>query len=74
MKQVIGAGPSLALVVGTMIGSGIFLLRSVLTPLEDPTIYAWIITAAGTLLIVPTLSSLSSTIGREGGLVPTASR
>ena len=74
MKQVIGAGPSLALVVGTMIGSGIFLLRSVLTPFEDPTIYAWIITAAGTLLIVPTLSSLSSTIGREGDLVPTASR
>ena len=74
MKQVIGAGQSLAAVVGTMIGSGIFLLRSVLVPFEDLTIYAWIITAAGTLLIVPTLSSLSSTTGRKGDLVPTASR
>ena len=67
MKQVIGLWQSWAFAVGTMTGSGIFLLPSVLAPFGGLTIYAWLLTAAGTLLIILTLGSLSSAIGKEGG-------
>lgn len=67
MKRAFGFWQSWALVVGTMIGSGIFLLPSVLAPYGSLSIIGWVLTAAGTLLIALTLGSLSSQIDKEGG-------
>lgn len=67
MKRTIGFWQSWALVVGTMIGSGIFLLPSVLAPYGSLSIIGWIVTAIGTLFIALTLGSLSSQIEKEGG-------
>lgn len=67
MKKVIGFWQSWALVVGTLIGSGVFLLPSVLAPFGSIGLLGWFLTAFGTLLIALTLGSLSSKIDKEGG-------
>lgn len=67
MKRTIGFWRSWSLVVGTMIGSGIFLLPSVLAPYGSLSIIGWVVTALGTLLIALTLGSLSSQIDKDGG-------
>ncbi|WP_448212964.1 APC family permease [Colwellia sp. MEBiC06753] len=67
MEKSLGFWRSWALVVGTMIGSGIFLLPSVLASFGAISLLGWVLTALGTLLIALTLGSLSAQIDKEGG-------
>ncbi len=55
------------MVVGTMIGSGIFLIPSVLAPYGSISLLGWFLTAFGALLIALTLGSLSTRVEKEGG-------
>jgi len=61
--QMMGPWLTTALVVGTMIGSGIFLLPVSLAPLGANAIVAWLVSVAGALAIAFALSRLS----RAGG-------
>jgi APA family basic amino acid/polyamine antiporter len=62
-----GLGPwmSLAMVVGTMIGSGIYLLPAVLAPFGANMVAAWALTIAGTMCIAFAMARLAARI--EGG-------
>ncbi len=67
MKKSLGFWRTWSLVVGTMIGSGVFLLPSVLAPYGSYSLGGWIISAIGTLFIALTLGSLASRIPKIGG-------
>ena len=56
-----------SLTVGCMIGSGIFLLPSVLAPYGLISFGGWIVTAAGSILVALTLSRLAGRTTRTGG-------
>jgi APA family basic amino acid/polyamine antiporter len=56
-----------ALVVGNMIGSGIFLLPASLGPFGGISIVGWVISAAGATLVALVFSRLSRLIRRSGG-------
>jgi basic amino acid/polyamine antiporter, APA family len=57
----------LALVVGNMIGSGIFLLPSSLAPYGLNSIFGWLMTAAGALLLAVVFAQLSRVYPQAGG-------
>ena len=63
-KQTIGIWMTSALVVGTMIGAGIFLLPVSLAPLGLNAVIGWVISAAGALCIAVALCRL---VRQEGG-------
>ena len=65
MDQKIGFWMTSALVVGTMIGSGIFLLPAALAPLGANAILAWIVSSIGALCIAFALARLSR-LGGDG--------
>lgn len=67
MKKSLGFWRTWALVVGTMIGSGVFLLPAVLAPYGSYSLGGWIISALGSLFIALTLGSLASKIPKIGG-------
>lgn len=56
-----------SLTVGCMIGSGIFLLPSVLAPYGLLSFGGWIVTAGGSILVALTLSRLAARTTRSGG-------
>lgn len=56
-----------ALVVGNMIGSGVFLLPASLGPYGGVSIAAWLFTAAGALLLALTFARLARALPRTGG-------
>lgn len=56
-----------ALVVGTMIGSGVFLLPAVLAPYGSNSLLGWIGAGAGTLFIALMLGSLARRLPKIGG-------
>ncbi len=56
-----------ALVVGNMIGSGIFLLPATLAPLGWNSIFGWILTIAGGILLAIVFARLSRAFPRAGG-------
>jgi APA family basic amino acid/polyamine antiporter len=53
--------------VGVMIGSGVFLLPSVLAPYGSLSFLGWILTSAGAILIALVLGRLASRTERSGG-------
>ncbi len=55
------------MVVGTMIGSGVFLLPSVLAPYGAFSLAGWAVAATGTLFIALSLGSLARRLPRIGG-------
>lgn len=55
------------LVVGNMIGSGIFLLPANLASLGDTSLLAWILTVCGTFILAILLSKNSQWIPKDGG-------
>ena len=63
--QVIGLWMTTALVVGTIIGSGIFMLPKSLAPLGPNALYGWIISGAGVMCIAYALGRLSK-LGGNG--------
>jgi APA family basic amino acid/polyamine antiporter len=56
-----------ALVVGNMIGSGIFLLPASLGPYGGITIVGWLVSAAGSTLIALVFARLSRLVKKSGG-------
>ena len=66
-KQQIGIYLATALVIGNMIGSGIYLLPSSLAFLGAISIYGWIISGAGAILIAILFGRLSKLVPKSGG-------
>lgn len=56
-----------SLTVGCMIGSGVFLLPSVLAPYGLLSFGGWLVTAGGSILVALTLSRLAARTTRTGG-------
>jgi APA family basic amino acid/polyamine antiporter len=67
-KRKLGPVMCTALVVGSMIGSGVFLLPTSLAPLGWNSVYGWLATIAGSLCVVAVLVRLSR--GRAGSCAP----
>lgn len=65
--RVLGFPVLCALVMGNMIGSGIFLLPVSLAPFGGLSLIAWLITSIGAMLLAYIFAKLSSTMPREGG-------
>lgn len=66
VKQ-LGLAMCTALVVGNMIGSGIFLLPATLAPLGWNSIFGWMLTIAGGILLAMVFAALSRNFPRAGG-------
>ena len=66
-KRVLGFWALLALVIGNMIGSGIYLLPATLAPLGWNQAIGWIITLAGALCLALIFARLSAKVPRAGG-------
>jgi APA family basic amino acid/polyamine antiporter len=56
-----------ALVVGNMIGSGVFLLPASLAQLGSITVLSWVVTAVGAMLIALVFAKLSTLFPKTGG-------
>lgn len=66
-KKVLGFWSCWSLTVGIMIGSGIFLLPTVLAPYGTISLGGWILTAGGSILLALVLGRLASRTRRSGG-------
>ncbi|MBZ4663632.1 MAG: amino acid permease [Caloramator sp.] len=69
LKRELGLLPATAIVVGNMIGSGIFMAPQGLAAASNPktTIIAWIITALGSMLLALSFANLGVKIPKTGG-------
>lgn len=65
--RALGLWTAMALVVGNMIGSGVFLLPASLAPYGGISILGWIFTTAGALVLALVFGRLSRAIPRAGG-------
>lgn len=63
----LGLWMTTALVAGTMIGSGVFLLPASLASYGGISLFGWIFTSIGAFFLASTLSSLSRKIPKAGG-------
>ena len=63
----LGLGMAVALVVGNVIGSGVFMLPASLAPHGRDSPVGWLFTVAGSLLLALVFSALSRAFPREGG-------
>lgn len=70
LKKEIGLFIATALVVGNMMGSGVFMLPSTLAQVGGvgTTILAWILTGLGSMVLALTCARLGSKIPKSGGL------
>ena len=66
-KRTLGLGSSAALVVGNMIGSGIFLLPASLAMFGGISIVGWLFTAAGAMFLALLFAKLASMVPKVGG-------
>ena len=67
MNKKLGLLMAIALVVGNMVGSGIFLLPSSLAKYGSISLFAWIITSVGAIVIASTFSRLGTYSPKNGG-------
>lgn len=67
-KKLIGFWGCWALAVGTMIGSGVFMLPAVLAPYGLLSFGGWLLTAAGSIAIALVLARLAGRTIRTGGM------
>lgn len=69
LKRDLGLAAATAIVVGNIIGSGIFMAPASFARVTDPktAILAWIITSLGSLLIALSFANLGSKIPKTGG-------
>ncbi len=67
MRRSLGFWRSWAIVVGIMIGNGIFMLPAVLAPYGSLSLLGWIFAGGGTLFIALMLGSLARRIPKLGG-------
>ena len=66
-KRALGFWALLALVIGNMIGSGIYLLPATLAPLGWNQMIGWMITIGGALCLAMVFAGLAARIPRAGG-------
>jgi APA family basic amino acid/polyamine antiporter len=66
-KREIGLGIATALVLGNMIGSGVFMLPASLAPYGGYSLIGWIISATGALLLAGVFSRLAKRAAKAGG-------
>lgn len=66
-KRTLGLGSSTALVVGNMIGSGIFLLPASLAAFGGISIVGWLFTSAGAMCLALLFAKLASMVPKVGG-------
>lgn len=66
-QRVLGFWMCLALVMGNMIGSGVYLLPASLAPLGWNGVFGWFVTIAGALCLAFVFASLSRQFPRAGG-------
>src|SRR6266516_7992305 len=72
LKRTMGLWMATALVVGNMIGSGVFLLPASLAGAAGPvSIFAWVFTGAGAVLLALVFANLGRAFPRTGGRTPT---
>lgn len=62
-----GLWTALALVMGSMIGSGVFLLPASLAPLGWNSVFGWVITISGTLCMAAVFAALARAFPQAGG-------
>ena len=62
-----GMWMALALVMGSMIGSGVFLLPASLAPLGWNSVFGWLITVAGALCVATVFAHLCRALPKAGG-------
>jgi APA family basic amino acid/polyamine antiporter len=67
MKKQLGFWSVLSLVVGNMVGVGIFIMPSLLAPYGSLSLLGWFLTLGGALLIALVFSKLSSILPSAGG-------
>ena len=68
LKRELGLGMATALVIGNMVGSGIFLLPASLASAAGPvSIFAWVFTGAGAILLALVFANLGRAFPRTGG-------
>lgn len=68
LRRELGLGMATALVIGNMIGSGIFLLPSSLAAVAGPmSLVAWVITGAGAMLLALVFATLGRAYPQTGG-------
>jgi len=65
--RALGLGSSTALVIGNMIGSGIFLLPASLAAFGGISIVGWVFTAVGAMFLALLFSRLASMVPKVGG-------
>jgi APA family basic amino acid/polyamine antiporter len=63
----LGFWAALALVVGNMIGSGVFLLPAALAPLGWNGVFGWLVTIPGALCLAYLFAALARSFPRAGG-------
>ena len=66
-KRALGVWAALALVVGNMIGSGIYLLPATLAPLGTNAMIGWLVTIAGAMCLAFVFARLAAVIPAAGG-------
>ncbi len=67
MSKKLGFGSVLAIVFGSQIGSGIFVVPSALAPFGIYSIYAWIIAGLGAIVLAFVFAELCSNFPKTGG-------
>ena len=67
MKKKLGFWSVLSLVVGNMVGVGIFIMPSILAPYGSLSLLGWVLTLGGALFIALVFSKLSSVLPSVGG-------
>src|SRR5512132_24245 len=66
-RRGLGLGLATALVIGNMVGSGVFLLPSSLAKYGGISLVAWLFTAAGAMLLALVFARLGRAFPRTGG-------
>lgn len=70
-RRTVGLGVATALVVGNMVGSGVFLLPSSLAAYGGISLVGWLFTAAGSFLLAWVFARMARGFPRTGGPYPT---
>ena len=65
--QKLGFWMATALVVGNIVGSGVYLLPASLAPYGASSLVAWLVTATGALLLAAVFAALSRAFPQDGG-------
>lgn len=66
-KQKIGIWPVIALVIGSQIGVGVFVLPSTLAPLGTLSIFGWAVSGIGAIMLAVVFGKLCTHIPKAGG-------